>query len=127
MMVETINEGSDKYKINKQEKSLCQYEDIVSKENVFLLVNLDKCYLNGEWEKTRQPYGLNKYHNHIIDWDCSYKEAEKYLSEAGFISGFGDKYDGSYGACLLTEILPEDLPKPYLSLETVKKLIKENQ
>ena len=36
MMVETMNEGQDKYKINKQEKRLCQYEDIVSKENVFL-------------------------------------------------------------------------------------------
>jgi hypothetical protein len=80
--------------------------------NEYILVNLPKSFLTGGWKEVKQPKKVAPYIDHIILSTWSYDHTMQCLKELGFKRGSGGKnIDGSWGAQLLCEILPEDKKK----------------
>ena len=80
--------------------------------NQYILVNLPKSFLTGGWKEVKQPKKVAPYIDHIIKSTWDYDHTVQCLKELGFKSGSGGKnIDGSWGAQLLCEILPEDRKK----------------
>jgi hypothetical protein len=96
----------------------------------YILVNLDKCFLDGSWEEVQQPKHLKKYCNTILSTHKSYSETIKILKKVGFkcclnYDNSEKHVDSSYGVHLLEEILTEDRKK--FGKSTLKKIIKERE
>lgn len=80
--------------------------------NEYILVNLPKSYLTNWFKIVKQPKKVAPYIDHIIKSTWDYDHTVQCLKELGFKSGSGGKnIDGSWGAQLLCEILPEDRKK----------------
>tara|TARA_R110002049_G_scaffold98987_2_gene240892 strand:+ start:132 stop:425 length:294 start_codon:yes stop_codon:yes gene_type:complete len=80
--------------------------------NEYILVNLPRTFLTGGWKVVHQKTKVVPYFDHIIKSTWDYDHTVQCLKELGFKSGSGGKnIDGSWGAQLLCEILPEDRKK----------------
>ncbi len=93
--------------------------------NEFLLVNLEKSFLDGSWEEVKQPQNLKKYNKYIIETPFNYDKTTDIIRKIGFVSGYGGKnVDGSWGVVLLDEILKEDRKLPVVH---IAKLVGESR
>jgi hypothetical protein len=94
---------------------------MTEKLNEYLLVNLDKCFLDGSWEKVKQPKSLKKYDQHIVQTPFSYNKTYKIIKKIGFVSGYEEKnVDGTWGVVLLTPV-EEDKKLPKIRIEILQK------